>query len=193
MKKIIVVLGLVLGVGLLIFLKITSRSSKSPTSSKLPMYYSCQFGYGVGLPTGWVVNDRDFATNQEIILVDKTKAALVKINASKDSKINSLKSVEEAIAKIKAQMQSDPNIKLASFKDLSEDQVGGYLATGEQIVDKVNYIFQSQGLIHTNGRLLQFHGAIKTEAKDNYSKSLISDIVTSFVINKELACKNSSK
>lgn len=189
MKKIIIVLVLALGLGFLIFSKVSNRPAKSPVTNKLPMYYSCQFGYGVGLPPGWVVNDRDFATNQEIVLIDKTKAAMVKINASKDNEINSIETVKEAVEKIKTQMSSDPNIKLASFKDLSEGQVGGYLATGEQIVDKVNYLFQSQGLIHTNGRLLQFHGVIKTEAKDNYSKSLVSDIVTSFVINKELACK----
>lgn len=193
MKKIIIFLVIVLGVGGLVLSKLSFRSSKSSGKNNLPMYYSCRFGYGVGQPAGWVVNDRNFASNQEIILADKTQNAMVKINASKDSAINSMETIKEAIAKIKAQMESDPNIKLASFKDLSEGQAGGYLATGEQTINKINYLFQSQGLIHTNGRLLQFHGVIKADAKENYSKNLISDIVTSFMVNKELACKNSSE
>ena len=179
--------------GIIIFPKLASRSSKSPDTDGLQMYYSCKFGYGVGRPKDWVVNDSNFASNQEIIIMDKTQNAIVKINASQDAGIKSVETFKEAIAKIKRQMTSDPNIKLTSFRDLSEDQVGGYLAVGKQTIDQVNYVFQSQGLFHTNGRILQFHGVIKADMEENYPKDMISKIVESFVINKELACKNSSE
>lgn len=194
MKKIIILLVLAFAVGVIVFSKIPSRSSKSSsTTNSLNMYYSCKFGYGVGLPKGWVVNDDNFASNQEILLMDKTKDAIIKINASIDEKITSITTVNQAITKIKEQMTSDPNIKLESFKELNEDGVGGYLAVGEQTIDQENYIFQSQGLININSRILQFHGVIKTDKQGNYPKNVISEIVASFVVNKELACKNSSE
>ncbi len=185
---IVVVVGLVLISALTLLPRFLLPSPSSNTKSSPPdtsgwqTYQSDKYGFTLNHPQGWVVNDSKFSSSQEILVSAPKSAAIVKINAYFDKSINSEQTVREAMAKIKFQMDADPNITVANYQSDYKNDIGGHIISGSQIINNQNYQFENQGLVSPNGRLLLFHGVAKTETANQYLKD-ITQIIKSFSLN----------
>jgi len=185
---ILIVLGLILAAAFIVVPRFFSPSSapksSPPDASGLQTYSNKRFGFSFQHPTDWSVTDT-YADNQQIIITHNSNNALVKINAYKDTGINSKATVEQASQRFIQEMQSDPNITVkkseTSFNDQS--QTGGHLITGQQLIDSIPYEFQNRSLISVKGRLLFFHGAIKQEFATQEYADAINTIINSFSVN----------
>ncbi|MBI2617239.1 hypothetical protein HYW55_03845 [Candidatus Gottesmanbacteria bacterium] len=190
---ILIVAGIIL-VGILTIPKVLQKTSNTaepaseqvsvpPESDTWETYQSSQYGYSVKHPKGWIVDDSQFATKQEISIYEPSKNAGVQINAYQDNSVNSAASMKDSMQAFKEKMSSEPNLKVAKFTDNVEGNIGGFIATGEQIINGETYIFENRGLLATNGRILIFHGNIKVDKKQEYTDT-ISKIMESFSLDK---------
>lgn len=193
-KKVLVIGGvLVLGILLvpnLLKKSLTKTSSfqvargKTTTDAQgWERFHSEQFGYSIKHPKGWIVSDADFAKKQEIWVIETSKKASVKINAYVDKSMNSPETVKGAIRAFQDKMNSEPNLKVTEFKESMEGKVGGFIAHGEEMIDKEKFIFESRGLLATNGKILIFHGTARMDESEKYGE-VISEIIESFALDE---------
>jgi len=160
----------------------SNSKSSPPDTSGWQTYQSDKFGFTIRHPQGWIVNDSKFSSSQEILVSAPKSAAIVKINAYFDKSISSEQAVREAVAKIKSQMDADPNITITNYQSDYKNDVGGHIISGSQVINNQNYQFENQGLISPNGRLLLFHGVAKVETANQYLKD-ITQIIKGFFLN----------
>jgi hypothetical protein len=177
----LIIIGIAVAlVAALIFVPKLFPESSPPDASGLQTFQSKKFGFSVKHPQGWTVNESNFAEKQEIIISERSKNASVKINAYKDSSLDSEEAVRSAMQRFKQEMDNDPNVVVSQFKTDFQNEIGGHILIGQQIIDGENYDFQNRGLLSTNGRLILFHGVVKQDLANQELKDAINTIIDNF-------------
>lgn len=162
----------------------SQSTTKEPSvdTSDWESYHSEPFGYSIKYPSGWIVDDSEFAKKQEIRITETINAS-VKINAYFDKNMDSINKVKQGMKLFEEKMRKDANLTVEQVYTSIEENVGTLVVVGTQRIASISYVFVNRAILASNGRVLIFHGVAKESLPKEYLTSL-RGIIESFALDK---------
>ena len=181
-KRALVLIGIFAGLVVLVLLVISGFSSSpnpgvAPINGKAPLtekpwqdYASDLFGFTISYPSDWSLKEEVAESGPDILISDKTSLAFVRIRAFLDPYLNSAEALTTSIEDYRKMLALQEKTIVSDFRinDL-QNNIGGFSAKGEFLINGVTYNFEEQGKLSTQGQVLLMRVA---DVSENFKTSL---------------------
>lgn len=152
----------------------------SPTPSpEWETYNDEKYGYSIKYPQGWTVENLSSKDSSSIRLSDDQKTAFVLIDSIIGPSLEKTGEKEKVIDLLEGKLKTNTHIKINAFVRSNENDLGGYLATGEETYDNKTVLFEERFIVAKNGRGLRMHSIYASDSA-KINKPLTQEIMGSY-------------
>lgn len=162
----------------------TSQNSPISTSAPTPAvqwetYKDEKYGYLLKHPKGWTVENLPSGNNRLIKVTAANKTGFVLIEGIAGPSLEKTGELEKVMNFLEDKLKKNTNLKIANLTRSNEDDMSGYLATGEETFDGKTVEFEEKFIVWKSGRGIRMHAAFSLDSKE-INKPILSEIMTSF-------------